>query len=82
MPHKLVRFPWVDESETLANYTSELRFIAQTLKQRAKRVLWVDTTPVPLNVTSGPPRHNRDVLRFNAASPHVSCVAKTARQPA
>ena len=31
-------------------------------------MIWVDTTPVPLNVTDGPERHNADVLAFNAAA--------------
>ena len=53
--HSLDR-PATAETETLANYTAELRAIATLLKARAKRVLWVTTTPVPLNVTQGPPR--------------------------
>ena len=36
----------------------------QTLKQHAKRVIWVDTTPVPLNVTGGPERHNQYVIQY------------------
>ena len=68
--HSLDR-PATAETETLANYTAEVRYIATLLKQRAKRVVWVDTTPVPLHVTEGPPRHNADVLRFNAAAAGV-----------
>ena len=56
------------EAETLANYTTEMRSIATQLKQAAKRVIWVDTTPVPLHVTDGPERHNADVITFNAAA--------------
>ena len=56
------------EAETLANYTSEVRAIATLVKQHAKRVIWVDTTPVPLKVASGPERHNADVITFNAAA--------------
>ena len=56
------------EAETLANYTRELQAIAQVLKQHSRRVIWVDTTPVPLNVTSGPERHNQYVIQFNAAA--------------
>jgi hypothetical protein len=58
--------------ETVANFTAELTSIATLLKQRAKRVLWVDTTPVPLDVTDGPERHNADVIAFNAAANGVT----------
>ena len=44
--------------ETVANYTLELTSIATLLKQRANGVIWVDTKPVPLDVTDGPERHN------------------------
>jgi hypothetical protein len=56
------------EAETLANYTQEIREIASLLKLHAQHVIWVDTTPVPLNVTDGPERHNQYVLQFNAAA--------------
>jgi hypothetical protein len=59
------------EAETLANYTSEMRAIATQLKQKAKRVIFVDTTPVPLQTDSGPERHNADVIAFNAAANNV-----------
>jgi len=56
------------ESETLANFTAEVTFIAKLVQKHAKKAVWVDTTPVPLNVTAGPERHNQDVLAFNAAA--------------
>ena len=42
------------------------------IKQHAKRVIWVNTTPVPLSVTEGPERHNADVLAFNDAAGAVT----------
>ena len=59
------------EAETLANYTSEMRAIATQLKQKAKRVIFVDTTPVSLVTSQGPERHNADVMAFNAAANDV-----------
>ena len=56
------------EAETVANYTREIRTIGTLLSRQSKRVIWVDTTPVPNNVTSGPERHNQYVLEFNAAA--------------
>jgi hypothetical protein len=47
------------------------REIAAIVKNHSDRAIWVTTTPVPLNVTSGPSRHNRDVIRFNAAAARV-----------
>lgn len=34
-------------------------------------MIWVDTTPVPEKVASGPERHNADVIAFNAAAHDV-----------
>eukprot|EP01052_Picozoa_sp_SAG31_P021627 SAG31_NODE_1681_length_7537_cov_71.109572_6_plen_360_part_00 len=59
------------EAETLTNYTREIQAIAALLKKHSRRVIWVDTTPVPLNVTAGPERHNQDVIQFNAAANDV-----------
>ena len=61
-------FPATSETETLANYTAHVRAVALTMRPRARKLLWVDTTPVPLNVTSGPGRRNRDVIAYNAAA--------------
>jgi len=69
------------------------REIAAIVKNHSDRAIWVTTTPVPLNVTSGPSRHNRDVIRFNAAAARVmselsipicdvySAVMRCARRP-
>lgn len=48
--------PPTGETESIANYTDHLRYIGATLLNRSKNVVWVDTTPVPLNVTVGPSR--------------------------
>ena len=69
--HSLDCCPPTSESETLANYTAELEYIGKALQAAAKRVIWVDTTPVPLNVTQGPPRHNRAVIQYNQAAAGV-----------
>ena len=61
-------FPATAETESLANYTAHVRAAAVAVRARARRVLWIDTTPVPLRVTSGPGRRNRDVLAYNAAA--------------
>ena len=58
--------------ETLEVYTTELTSMLTLLKQHAKRVIWVSTTPVPLSVTEGPERHNADVLAFNSAAARVT----------
>jgi len=67
--------PPTTETETIANYTRELRYIASRLISRSKRVLWVTTTPVPYNVTQGPKRHNADVRRYNQAASTVMRAA-------
>ena len=54
--HSLDCCPPTDETESIANYTRELEIIGRSLLHRASRVIWISTTPVPLNVTSGPPR--------------------------
>jgi hypothetical protein len=69
--HSLDCCPVTTESETLANYTLEIKSIATTLKAASKTVIWVDTTPVPLNVTQGPPRHNSAVIEYNKAAAAV-----------
>ena len=61
-------YPATAETETLANYTTHVRAAALAMRPRAHKLLWVDTTPVPLNVTSGPARRNRDVRAYNAAA--------------
>jgi hypothetical protein len=66
--HSLDCCPTTSESETLANYTLEIKAIASVLKAASKQVIWIDTTPVPLNVTQGPPRHNSAVIKYNAAA--------------
>lgn len=63
--------PPTSETESIANYTRELDVIARKIKARAKRVIWVNTTPVPANVTIGPKRHNADVRRYNQAATSV-----------
>ena len=69
--HSLDR-PFTAEAETLANYTRELRFIAGAITNMSQRTVWVTTTPVPLKVTTGPARHNKDVLAFNDAARQVA----------
>lgn len=64
--------PPTSESETLSNYTREMKVIGAAIKANTHHAIWVDTTPVPLNVTVGPERHNRDVLRFNHAANEVA----------
>lgn len=63
--------PPTGESEPLAQYVRELRAIGTVIKNSSQRAIFVSTTPVPLNVTEGPGRHNRDVLRFNDAASTV-----------
>eukprot|EP00041_Stephanoeca_diplocostata_P028850 m.835112 g.835112 ORF g.835112 m.835112 type:complete len:792 (+) comp23452_c0_seq18:82-2457(+) len=67
--------PPTSETESIGNYTKHLKYIGETLLNRSKHVVWVDTTPVPLNVTVGPKRgmrrHNRDVIRYNQAAQQV-----------
>lgn len=69
--HSLDCCPTTSESETVANYTAELKYMGLALQAASARVIWVDTTPVPLSVTSGPPRHNAAVLKYNKAAAGV-----------
>ena len=59
-----------DTALILASYLGHSSIVALLLAA-SKRVIWVDTTPVPLNVTSGPPRHNRAVIAYNKAAAGV-----------
>lgn len=67
--------PPTSETENITTYAKELQYIASTLSARSRRVLWVDTTPVPENVTIGPKRHNADVRRYNQAAATVMRAA-------
>ena len=64
-------YPATAETETLSNYTAHVREAALAMRPRTEKLLWVDTTPVPEHVTSGPNRRNRDVLAYNAAAAAV-----------
>ncbi len=54
----------------LDKYEENLRQIVQRLKKTGAKVIWCSTTPVP--ESSNPPRHNQDVLAYNAAAKKVA----------
>jgi lysophospholipase L1-like esterase len=54
----------------LEQYEQNLRQIVQRLKKSSDKVIWCSTTPVP--ESSNPPRHNADVLAYNAAAKRVA----------
>jgi hypothetical protein len=54
---------------SLADYEKNLRTIVQRLKQTGAKLIWCSTTPVPKK--SSPPRHNQDVLAYNAVAKKV-----------
>ena len=54
----------------LEPYEQNLRQIVQRLKKTGAKVIWCSTTPVP--ESSSPPRHNQDVLAYNAAAKKVA----------
>jgi len=53
----------------LEEYEKNLRRIVQRLKRTKATLLWCSTTPVPS--TSHPPRHNEDVVAYNAAAKKI-----------
>ena len=63
--------PATTETENITQYMKELVEITQRLQSRVKEVIWVSTTPVPLNVRTGPERRNRDVIAYNKAAATV-----------
>ncbi len=54
----------------LDQYEQNLRQIVTRLKKTGAKVVWCSTTPVP--ESSNPPRHNQDVLAYNAAAKKVA----------
>ena len=54
----------------LDQYEKNIRQIAQRLKKTGAKVIWCSTTPVP--ESSSPPRHNQDVLAYNAAAKKIA----------
>lgn len=54
---------------SLADYEKNLRTIVKRLKETGAKLIWCTTTPVPKK--SSPPRHNEDVLAYNAAAKKV-----------
>jgi len=54
---------------SLEDYEKNLRTIVKRLKQTDAKLVWCTTTPVPKK--SSPPRHNEDVLAYNAAAKKV-----------
>lgn len=54
----------------LEQYEQNLRKIVTRLKKTGAKLIWCSTTPVP--VSSNPPRHNHDVLAYNAAAKKVA----------
>ena len=54
----------------LDQYEQNLRQIVQRLKKTNAKVIWCSTTPVP--ESSSPPRHNADVLAYNAAAKKIA----------
>lgn len=54
----------------LDQYEQNLRQIVQRLKKTNAKIIWCSTTPVP--ESSSPPRHNSDVLAYNAAAKKIA----------
>ncbi len=54
---------------SLEDYEKNLRAIVKRLKQTGAKLVWCMTTPVPKK--SSPPRHNEDVLDYNAAAKKI-----------
>ncbi len=54
----------------LEQYEQNLRQIVPRLKKTGAKLIWCSTTPVP--ESSNPPRHNQDVLAYNAAAKKVA----------
>ncbi|MBN2580274.1 MAG: SGNH/GDSL hydrolase family protein [Pirellulales bacterium] len=53
----------------LKDYEKNLRAIVKRLKETGAVLIWCSTTPVPK--TSNPPRHNEDVLAYNAVAQKI-----------
>lgn len=53
----------------LEQYEKNLRQLVERMKKTKAKLIWCSTTPVP--ETSSPPRHNADVLAYNAAAKKV-----------
>lgn len=53
----------------LDQYEKNLRQLVERMKKTKARLIWCSTTPVP--ESSSPPRHNADVLAYNAAAKRV-----------
>jgi lysophospholipase L1-like esterase len=53
----------------LADYEKNLRQIVARLKRTGAKLIWCSTTPVPKK--SSPPRHNENVLAYNAAAKKI-----------
>jgi lysophospholipase L1-like esterase len=54
---------------SLEDYEKNLRTIIKRLRQTEAKLIWCSTTPVPKK--SSPPRHNDDVLAYNAVAGKV-----------
>jgi acyl-CoA thioesterase-1 len=54
---------------SLEDYEKNLRAIVKRLKQTDAKLIWCSITPVPKK--SSPPRHNEDVLAYNAVAKKV-----------
>jgi acyl-CoA thioesterase-1 len=54
----------------LEQYEKNVRQIVERLKRTGAKVIWCSTTPVP--ESSAPPRHNQDVLDYNAAAKKIA----------
>ena len=50
----------------LDQYEKNLRQLVERMKKTKAKLIWCSTTPVP--ESSSPPRHNADVLAYNAAA--------------
>ncbi|HPM82892.1 MAG TPA: SGNH/GDSL hydrolase family protein [Candidatus Anammoximicrobium sp.] len=53
----------------LDQYEKNLRQLVERMKKTKAKLIWCSTTPVP--ESSSPPRHNADVLAYNAAANKV-----------
>ena len=53
----------------LDRYEKNLRMLVERMQKTKAKLIWCSTTPVP--ESSSPPRHNADVLAYNAAAKKV-----------
>ncbi len=54
----------------LDQYEKNLRQLVERMKKTKAKLIWCNTTPVP--ESSSPPRHNADVLAYNAAAKKIA----------